>query len=104
MAQPDLNDKMITGHIIYQDIYGNLISNISARHLPDGTQVEIEIEGQRILGLSETFNDPKHGNNANLVALIGSHGYLEIAVPNGHAGILLRISHPEGVPVIVVSG
>ena len=104
MTQPNLNDKMITGQIIYQDVYGNLVSNISAGHLPDGTQIEIEIEGRRILGLSETFNDPKHGNNAKLVALIGSHGYLEIAVPNGHAGALLRIRHPEGVPVIVVSG
>ena len=101
MAEPDLKGTMITGHIIYQDIYGNLVSNISAQHLADGTQIEIEIEGRRIIGLSRTFNDSTHRNNSGLIALIGSHGYLEIAVPNGHAGKELRLPTPEGVPVVV---
>ena len=104
MARPTLQEGFITGQVIYQDVYGNLISNIAAQHLQDGKPIEVQIEGQRISGLSRTFNDPQHGSDARLVALIGSHGYLEVAVPNGNAATLLEIAQPEGVPVVVVSG
>ena len=104
MAQPTLEEGVITGQVIYQDVYGNLISNIAAQHLQDGKPIEVQIEGQRISGLSRTFNDPQHGSDARLVALIGSHGYLEVAVPNGNAATLLEIAQPEGVPMVVVSG
>ena len=104
LARPTLQEGFITGQVIYQDVYGNLISNIAAQHLQDGKPIEVQIEGQRISGLSRTFNDPQHGSDARLVALIGSHGYLEVAVPNGNAATLLEIAQPEGVPVVVVSG
>jgi len=104
MTQPSQQDSVITGQVIYQDVYGNLVSNISAQHLPAGQPVEVRIEGQRISGLSRTFNDPRHGSDTGLIALIGSHGYLEVAVPNGNAAALLEVVRAEGVQVVVVSG
>ena len=104
MAQPRLQGETITGQIIYQDVYGNLVSNIPAHSLPAGRSIEVRIEGRTITGLSRTFNDPRHGSNARLIALLGSHGYLEIAAPNGRADTLLDIDRSEGVQVVVVFG
>ena len=104
MAQPETQEGVINGQVIYQDVYGNLISNISSDYLPEGNRIEFRIEDQRSSGLSRTFNDPNHGSDAKLIALIGSHGYLEVAVPNGNAAALLEIVQSEVVQVVVVSG
>ena len=103
MAQPEMREGVIKGRVIYQDVYGNLISNISSDYLPENRRIEVRIEGQRISGLSRTFNDPNHGSDSKLIALIGSHGYLEVAVPNGNAAALLGITQAEVVQVVVVS-
>ena len=103
MAQPEMREGVIKGRVIYQDVYGNLISNISSDYLPENRRIEVRIEDQRISGLSRTFNDPNHGSDSKLIALIGSHGYLEVAVPNGNAAALLGITQSEVVQVVVVS-
>jgi len=103
MSLPRQQEGVITGQVIYQDAYGNLVTNIPARSLPASSQIEVRIEDQRISGLSRTFNDPRHGE-ARLIALVGSHGYLEVAVPNGSAARLLEIDQAWGVQVVVVSG
>ena len=104
MTQPRRQEGVITGQVVYQDVYGNLVSNIPSQTLPSGTPIEVRIEGQRISGLSRTFNDSRHGNDTRLIALLGSHGYLEVATPNGSAAAYLELSQAEGVQIVVVSG
>ena len=90
----------IRGEITYGDIYGNLISNIPEKLLEGRSIGEVRIRGRLIPRLSRTFNDsPESG----LVALVGSHGYLEVAVPNGSAAASLAAGPGEPISVTFVS-
>ena len=69
----------VKGRVIHVDRFGNVVTNISASRLPQGAVV-VEIADTKIHGLSATFADAD-----GLLALIGSHGYLEIAENLGSA-------------------
>jgi S-adenosylmethionine hydrolase len=61
------------------DRFGNLVTNIRSRDLPGG-HIEVEVCGRRVPGLVRTYAEAE-----GLCALIGSAGYLEIALPMGSA-------------------
>lgn len=85
----------IEGCVVHVDRFGNLITNVSAEILSgDTASVVIEISGRRIAGLTANYQD-----GAALVALIGSHGGLEIAMRNGSAAKELGVT--TGAPVHV---
>ena len=91
------------GEVIYIDRFGNLITNITAAQLP-AAPLTITIANRRIPGLSCTFHDPTAApatlpDAPPLIALIGSNGYLEIAVPEGSAAQRLNLGY--GAPVQV---
>ncbi len=89
------NDSCI-GCVQYIDWFGNLITNLAASDFGD-ENLEVIIHGQ-IISLVATYSDrPKD----SLVALIGSHGYLEIAVNCGNAQE--RLQSQVGSQVIVKS-
>ena len=99
-----LENGELVGRIIAVDHFGNLISNIDYQKLADlcrngrEKNLRIKIGDHVISGLSETYNsvEPKAP-----LALIGSRGYLEIAVNQGNAGMILNASKGESVRVIV---
>ena len=76
------------GEVIFRDAFGNLITNIKddqvASRPPDAWAVEVG--GRRIEGIVRTYGDRQPGT---LVALLGSSGWVEVAVVNGDAGRLL---------------
>jgi len=79
------SDGSLVGHILHIDSFGNLITNIKSDNLPQTMQaVTIEVGNQLIPGLSRTYAEGR-----GLLALIGSSGYLEIAVKGGSARALL---------------
>ena len=96
VPRPRVDGEGIRGKITYCDTYGNLISNISQQLIEGRAVGEVRIRGRSIAPLSRTFNDVP---DASLVALVGSHGYLEVAVPNGSAAETL--SAGPGEPMIV---
>ena len=104
LPQPVSQGYAITGQVIYQDVYGNLVTNIPADNLPDVELVDVRIKGRSIVGLSRTFNDNLHVGEDGLIALAGSHGYLEVALPNGSAADSLAGSEGETVTVVYSSG
>jgi len=74
-------DGAVAGCIIHIDNFGNLITNIRSHDLPETSQgITIEVGSQHISGLSRTYAEGK-----GLLALIGSSGYLEIALAGGSA-------------------
>ena len=97
--KPRVDTESIRGEITYCDIYGNLISNIPMTLVEDRAIAEVRIKGRSIHGLSRTFND---GPQSGLVALVGSHGYLEVAVPNGSAAGTLSAGPGESITVTFV--
>ena len=104
MPKPVKHDGNITGQVIYQDVYGNLVTNIRAENLPARVLTEVRIKDRSIIGLSQTFNDDTCSRDGGLIALAGSHGYLEVALPNGSAAALLEAGEGETVEVVAVSG
>ena len=66
-------DDAVAGRVVHIDRFGNVVTNIRATQLPHG-EIVVEVADTKIHGLSATFADAD-----GLLALIGSHGYLEIA-------------------------
>ena len=97
IPQPRITPEGVSGEIMYCDTYGNLVSNIPAALLEGRQIAEIRIRGRSIRRLNRTFHD---GNAPGaLVALFGSHGYLEVAVANGNAAEALQAGTGEPLTV-----
>ena len=88
-----LDNGEIIGRIIAIDHFGNLISNVARRQLARYDQaalspkLKITIGFHIIGGLSETYGDVRPNTP---LAVIGSRGYLEIAVNSGSAALILQ--------------
>ncbi len=80
----------ITGEVVFRDPFGNLITNISLAHLADPPRQgwTVKIGETQIKGLSHTYGERPPGT---LIALIGSGGWLEVAVVNGDAARELAV-------------
>ena len=89
------NGDTVEGRIIFVDHFGNLVTNVDGSLVRSG-QASVEVAGAHIEGMSRTFSDGE-----GLVALVGSHGYLEIAQRNGSAA--RRLSAGVGSEVRVTS-
>ncbi len=97
MPRPILEQSAITGEILFIDRYGNAISNISNYDLarlgrPEALRVRVNRE--EIEGISQHPSDMPEGE---IVAYVGSHGLLEIAIYLGKAKGLLGLA--VGQPV-----
>ncbi|MCX5758542.1 MAG: SAM-dependent chlorinase/fluorinase, partial [Candidatus Hydrogenedentes bacterium] len=86
----------IEGEVIHADHFGNLITNIPGEDLPLMPGLRITIGGRRIEGLCHTYADAPSGAP---LALIGSAGYLEIAVNNGNARETLHLDLGQFVSI-----
>lgn len=80
------NNKMIVGCIQYIDNFGNLVTNIPHNYV-QGINWSVEIKGKKIKG-RETYSDVNIGET---IALIGSHGWVEIAVNSSNAQLELNV-------------
>ena len=99
--QPTRRGNNLSGEVLYADHFGNLVTNIPAQELTNPGSLQVEIKGLRINHLSRTFHDQEPGQVGGLLALVGSHGYLEIAVPDDSASLILGVD--TGEPVYVYS-
>jgi S-adenosylmethionine hydrolase len=83
----------VRGEVVHVDRYGNLVTSLGAADLmPD--QV-VTIAGRTIEGLAPHFQ----GGEGVVIALLGSAGLLEIAVPNGSAASVLGVGVGEPVTI-----
>lgn len=98
-TEPTRAWNYLLGEVVYADHYGNLVTNISVGELGDNTRITISINGREIHGLSQTFQSPDIDHGDGLMALEGSLGYLEIAVQNGSAALILNSGPGESVRV-----
>lgn len=89
-------DGSIEGCIQYIDRFGNLITNIPG-NLVIGKNWTVEIAGVNISG-KKTYSDSPIGS---LIALVGSHGWVEIAINNGNAQSQLQLNYGDQVKVLL---
>ncbi|MBI5544573.1 MAG: SAM-dependent chlorinase/fluorinase [Deltaproteobacteria bacterium] len=90
----------VVGEIVHVDTFGNLISNLSREDLPptEAAALKVSIGGRTLSGVQGTYASVPAGS---LVALMGSAGFLEIAVREGSAARELRLEDGQGMPVVV---
>lgn len=79
-------DAEIIGCIQYCDRFGNLITNIPG-NLITGKNCTVSIN-DRIIASGNTYSDVPPGS---AIALVGSHGWVEIAINGGSAAIHLNL-------------
>ncbi|MCL1475387.1 SAM hydrolase/SAM-dependent halogenase family protein [Argonema antarcticum] len=91
-------DAGFIGYIQYVDRFGNLITNIPG-NLVEGKTWSVEADGFTILG-NKTYSDSPAGS---FVALVGSHGWVEIAVNNGNAKLGLHKDLGDSVQILLHS-
>ena len=80
LSESIVKEREIIGCIQYIDHFGNLITNISA-DLVDSKSWSVIVKEQEI-SCGKTYSDVAVGE---MLALVGSHGWIEIAVRNGSA-------------------
>ncbi|HET7621062.1 MAG TPA: SAM hydroxide adenosyltransferase, partial [Gemmatimonadaceae bacterium] len=85
-----LGDGRVLGEVISVDRFGNLITNIVAMN---GGRVDI---ASRSLEVRRAYADVRAGE---LTALVGSLGFVEVAVRDGSAATTLQVG--RGAPVLL---
>jgi hypothetical protein len=96
---PRFGETEVTGQIVACDHFGNLISNIPFEKLASwlqGRSANVRVQGQEISHLTTTYSEVLPGT---LLALGGSHGYLEIACRQGSAAGVLGAGVGAGVEI-----
>ena len=76
-------DGSLRGRVLHVDTFGNLITDVRVEDLPSRNAV-VEVAGRTIEGVSATY-----APQADLRAVAGSSGYLELAAPGGSAAAVL---------------
>ncbi len=95
--KPLKSGNKVTGSVIYIDRFGNLITNIAADEIAGKNKIaRISIAGHAVARIADSYSQVQPGE---ILALIGSHGNLEIAQRDGSAAAKLNIS--VGTPVTV---
>ena len=89
-----LNEKSWKGVVLKVDRFGNVITNIAAADCPalfaqPAPPIKIAAGGKEVSKLVANYSQ---GGQGELVALVGSSGYLEIATNRGGAARLLGLS------------
>jgi S-adenosylmethionine hydrolase len=83
----ELPDGSVLGRVLHIDRFGNAITSVRADQVP-GTLITVHVHGRSIPGLVRTYAE-----GIGPAALIGSSGFLEIAVPGDSAahGLGLKV-------------
>lgn len=82
LKAPREQQGILSGEIIYIDRFGNVISNIPDGQLSERNAVWIEVGERTIKSIRATYAEAAKGE---LLALISSSGFLELAVRDGNA-------------------
>jgi len=86
--------------VLRVDAFGNLMTNLRAEDLPESTvatgKIKLQVAGKSVERFVATFGE---GGAGETVALIGSTGYVEIAINKGNASRTL--SATRGAEVIL---
>jgi len=100
LPKPKADGKSVKGVVLRVDVFGNLMTNLTAEEIPigvlDGGAVKLSVNGKAVAKFAKTFAE---GNPGEPIALLGSAGYVEIAVNRGNAARTLGAN--RGAEVIL---
>ena len=87
----------IHGKVIYIDSFGNIITNISWELVDFRYGDELEVEKRRVI-FGSSYGFYKEGDP---LVLVGSHGFLEIAVNMGNAAIMFGKKQGDEILILI---
>jgi S-adenosylmethionine hydrolase len=96
---PQVKENAIRGLVLRVDRFGNIMTSLTAENAPavfSSRAFTLSISGVELSQVVQTFGE---GPTGFPVALVGSSGFLEIAVNRGNAARLLGVN--RGDPVLV---
>ncbi len=102
--EPVARDKEISGHILYKDKFGNLISNIPEWMVGElqkrnkNKKLSLLIKGKEISLMSQSYSSV---SRSELLFLVGSLGLIEVAAREDSAAARLNAEPGEKVKVVV---
>jgi len=99
VVEPHAKGDVLTGEVIHIDAFGNLISNIQEEQLTRFTKrrpFSIRAGSRTIPGVKRGYWEGKKGE---VIALIGSGGFVEVSVREGHAAKALKTRRGDPIKV-----
>ncbi len=108
---PEINDLVIPdftivkqrngvfiGEVLYVDSFGNIITNIHQKKIAQARNVKIKLQKNSLnVNLGKTY---ANATPQEVIALIGSHGFLEIALNQANAAEKYHVKSGDSVEVI----
>lgn len=97
LPHPEPTDNGWIAHITVIDVFGNLTTDLPVSALQGRTDILFRLRGAEVRGMTESYG---HKQSGDLVAVVDSEDYLEIAVVNGNAAQKLGAKIGDVVEVI----
>jgi len=97
LPHPEREENGWLAHVTIIDIFGNLTTDLPVEALEGRRDVLIRIRGQEIDGIIDSYG---HREVGDLVAVVDSEYYIEVAVVNGSAAKRLGAQVGDVVEVI----
>jgi len=82
MPKPEKTSTGWRAHVTGMDVFGNLTTDLPAREVAGEKHVTFRLRGYEVRGLAASYG---HRQPGELVALVDSENFVEIAVVNGSA-------------------
>jgi S-adenosylmethionine hydrolase len=98
IGQCSQRENCLFGQIQYIDYFGNLVSNIPSSYVQEKNWY-VQIGDLTIPGCT-TYSAVEVGE---ILALVGSHGWVEIAVNSGNAQTKLQINWQDRIEVVLLN-
>ncbi len=96
-SHPQKTDTGWNAHIISIDTFGNLTTDLPGSSFPDPASVRFRLRGAEVSGIANSYGERPPGE---IVAVIDSEGFVELAVVNGNAAQKLGAKVGDEVEVI----
>ncbi len=96
IPEPESKGKSLKGAVIHIDRFGNLITNVTAALLRKKKNADIVVGKRRKKGVSRSYFEIQE---RKLGTLVGSSGFLELAVNQGSAQVLSKAKVGEGIKI-----
>jgi S-adenosylmethionine hydrolase len=97
LPRPEKTDNGWRAHITVVDVFGNCTTDLPAESIADRENILFRLHGREVRGLVESYG---HRNPGDLVALVDSENFVEIAVVNGNAAHVIGIQVGDVVEVV----
>ncbi|HSL42580.1 MAG TPA: SAM-dependent chlorinase/fluorinase [Anaerolineales bacterium] len=97
LPRPEKTEQGWIAHVTAIDIFGNLTMDLPVSALDRQTDIIFRLRGAEVRGITESYG---HKQPGDLVAVVDSEDYLEIAVVNGSAAQQLDAKVGDIVEVI----